>query len=161
MWRVGVLGLLTFGLYPLYWLYATWKQLSTETTGRDHHPFWHVMALSVPFYGLFVLYGHFATIRDLQERERVPSNIKPGWVVGGAVLAGAVSVYDGNQAAVTVLTFVGPWLWTGAAMWGQANLNAYWDRVTGGQSRSAPAGPGEIITGILGVALSGLIILLP
>ena len=158
LWRVGVLGLLTFGLYPLYWLYVSWKQLSTETTGRDHHPFGHVMAMSVPIYGLLVLHNHFATIKSLQEREGVPSNIKPGWVVAAAILAWAVSLYDGSQFDVTILTFVGPLLWAAGAVWGQANLNAYWDRVTGTQSRPAPAGPGEIITSVIGVVVSGLIL---
>lgn len=156
--RVGVLGLVTLGLYPLYWMYMSWKQLSTETTGRDHHPFWHVMAISVPIYGLFVLYNHFATIKSLQEREGLPSSIKPGWVVAVAMLAGVVSLYDNSQFDVTVLTFVGPWIWAAGAVWGQANLNAYWDRVTGGQSRSASAGPGEIITSVIGVVLTGLVL---
>ena len=81
LWRVGLLSLLSFGLYYfywMYWMYVSWKHLAEEMPGKEFHPGWHAMSQFVPIYNFVVIYQHFRTIKDAQERERVKSNLVPG-----------------------------------------------------------------------------------
>ena len=130
LWRVGVLGVVSFGLYFLYWLFVTWKHMSAETRGQHHHPGWHWLAVLVPIYGLFVLYDHFATIKGLQNQAGVRSSLAPGLVVVIAIVSYVVVVfgmeftlYRNNGEVdfsffyiVSLLTFVIPLLFVGTTL---------------------------------------------
>ena len=153
LWRVGILGLITFGTYYLYWSYTTWKSLSTETQGRQHYPFWHAVAMAfAPIYNLFVAHNHFETIKDIQSRSQVESNINSIYVVLLLVLSYALAIVfaANNSDSVSFLIFLIPVPYAGVMVWGQANLNKYWDTVTGGQARSAGTGAGEVLISIAG-----------
>ena len=74
-----MLGLtaVTFGLYQVYWLYVTWKQLASETEDA-HYPLWHTLAiLFVPIYGLFRLHKHVAVITKLARAQGVDTTLSP------------------------------------------------------------------------------------
>jgi hypothetical protein len=161
LWRVGIAGIFTLGLYYLYWFGVTWKQLNSETGGRDHYPFWHVLAQAVPIYNLFITHDHFRTIQQVQGREGVPSNIVPGWAVFIAIATAAIAAVDsavfGNN--ISFLTPLGVILPVGLMVWGQSNLNAYWRHVGGGQARSARAGVGEVTLSAAGAVVLGLVLL--
>ena len=157
--RVGLLILVSFGLYYFYWLGVSWKHLSTETRGRDHYPFGHAMAMVVPIYGLYILYDHFRTIKRLQSQAGVTSNLSPGWIVAIGIAWQAVTVvgnvlFEKDVSYLIFLTVVPP---AAIGLWGQANLNRYWYKVSEGAGRPARWGIGEIAVAVPGGMLLGLI----
>ena len=180
LWRVGILTFLTFGLYYYYWMYVSWKHLSEEMPGKEFHPFWHAMSQFVPIYNFVVIYQHFRTIKDVQEREEVESNIIPSLAIVLGILLTFISITSGGiwpDLAVVlgvVLTFISitsGGIWPDLAfelsvalgsiasigmvtlvLWGQRNLNNYWEGRGARAARSAGTGLGEvIITGVGGI----------
>ena len=183
LWRVGILTFLSFGLYYYYWMYVSWKHLAEEMPGKEFHPFWHAMSQLVPIYNFVVIYQHFRTIKDAQERERVKSNLIPGLALALSIVL-PVILYIG----VWILVFVLLWallsfsvapavvvLWVVISilmlivavagtsltlvLWGQRNLNRYWERPGERPVRSARTGPGEIIISAAGGLFTALIIM--
>ena len=183
LWRVGILTFLTFGLYYYYWMYVSWKHLAEEVPGKEFHPFWHAMSQFAPIYNSVVIYQHFRTIKDVQERERVKSNLVPGlalalsivlpyiltigvWILVFVLLWALLSF--SVAPAVAVLWVVISILMLIAAvagtfltlvLWGQRNLNKYWERPGARPVRSARTGPGEIIISAAGGLFTALIIM--
>ena len=156
--RVGILSLITAGLYFFYWFGVTWKQLQTETGPREHHAWGHVFALGVPIYGYYIVYDHFRTLRQLQDEKGVSAGVAPG---------NATLLY----IVVTILQFVGQFVdlrpstylfllsglvLTVLVVWGQANLNRYWVQARGSDLAAAATGPGEIFSVIGGVVTTAV-----
>lgn len=145
LWRVGILTFLSLGLYYLYWMYVSWKHLAAEMPGKEFHPVWHALSQFVPIYNFVVVYQHFRTIKEVQERERVESNLIPGLAVVLAIV---------HPIVLPFIILV---------LWGQRNLNKYWERPGYPPVRSARTGPGEIIITAVGgliTAVYGLIIVI-
>ena len=190
LWRVGILTFLSFGLYYLYWMYVSWKHLAEEMPGKEFYPGWHALSQFVPIYNFVVMYQHFRTIKDAQERERVKSNLIPGLALALSIIL-PVILYIGVWILVFVLLWallsfsVAPsvvllWvamvvLWVAISilmlivavagtfltlvLWGQRNLNRYWERPGARPARSARTGPGEIIISAAGGLFTALIIM--
>ena len=183
LWRVGILTFISFGFYYIYWMYVSWKHLAAEMQGKEFHPFWHAMSQLVPIYNFVVIYQHFRTIKDAQERGRVVSNLVPGlalalsivlpyilfiviWILAFALLWALQSFSVAPAVAVlwvviSILMLIG--LSAGTlltlVLWGQRNLNKYWERPGARPARSARTGPGEIIISAAGGLFTALIIM--
>ena len=155
LWRVGILSLLSFGFYYLYWMYVSWKHLAAEMPGKEFHPFWHAMSQFVPIYNFVVIYQHFRTIKEVQQRERVESSLVPGLAVVLSVVAAfffAIAYQLPDRAVVLwgmlgFIAIIGEGI---LVIWGQRNLNKYWERPGAPPVRSAGTGPGEIIITTVG-----------
>ena len=184
LWRVGILTFLSIGLYYFYWMGVSWKHLAEEMPGKEFHPFWHAMSQFVPIYNFVVIYQHFRTIKDVQERERVESNLVPGlalalsivlpyilfiaWIILASVPALFLQISPGTPAVaalwgvILILMYIGAVAGTfmTLVLWGQRNLNKYWERPGARPVRSARTGPGEIIISGAGGLVPALVIAL-
>ena len=78
--RVGLLSVLSFGLYLFWWYYITWKQLASETR-EEHYPVWHSLTLIVPIYNLFRMHRHVSVINDLASRVGLTISLSAGTAV--------------------------------------------------------------------------------
>lgn len=161
LWRVGILTLMSFGFYQLYWMYVSWKHLATEMPGKDFHPTSHALSQLIPIYGLVVLYQHFSFIKVIQEKAGIRSSLNPGLVVVLSIASLGIVVVDVSLDLFnsTVLTYSYPIIPTAIVLWGQANLNEYWGKTAPSHLRSAGTGPGEIIVSALGGAIALLIVI--
>ena len=181
LWRVGILTFLSFGLYYFYWMYVSWKHLAAEMPEKEFHPVWHALSQFVPIYNWVVLYQHFRTIKEVQKRVWVESNLSPGLVVvlsivlpfilwiGTLILAGiqliltetlAFGLVDVLWGVSLSLMIIGAsaGTWIILVLWGQRNLNKYWERLGAPTVQSAGTGQGEIvITAVGGLATMGII----
>lgn len=189
LWRVGILTFLSFGfyyLYWMYWMYVSWKHLAEEVPGKEFHPFWHAMSQFAPIYNFVVIYQHFRTIKKIQERERVESNLVPGLALALSIVLPYI-LFIGAWILAVFLAWI-PWilqssfgtpavvaLWgvilslmlIGAiagtfltlVLWGQWNLNRYWERPGAPPVRSARTGPGEIIITAVGGLVGALVVI--
>ncbi len=162
--RVGILTLVSFGLYFPYWMYVSWKQLMTELPEKRFYPGWHAFSQFVPIYNLVVLFQHFHTIQTIQMRNGTLSNISLGLLTFVIIIAfGIVALayfLKGLLFASAIVIITYSLAATGIALWGQENLNRYWVRVTATRVRSAATGPGEIIISVTGAASVLVIVLL-
>jgi hypothetical protein len=153
LWRVGILSVITAGLYFFYWFGITWKQLQTETRSREHHPWGHVSALAVPIYGFYIVYDHFRTLRQLQDEKNVASGLVPGTAtlmyIVATVLQFVAQFVDLRPSAY--LFILAGLVLAVLVVWSQGSLNRYWTQVRGGDLAAAATGPGEILTVIGGV----------
>ena len=144
-------------------MYVSWKQLITEVPEKRFYPGWHAFSQFVPVYNLVVLFQHFHTIRTIQKLKWVSSNVSLGLLAFVIILElGIVAIgysLEGLILVPVVLILSIPLAGTGIVLWGQANLNSYWERPNAPPVRSAATGPGEIIitatgaTAVLGIAL--------
>ena len=183
LWRVGILTFLSFGLYYYYWMCVSWKHLAEEMPGKEFHPSWHALSQLVPIYNFVVIYQHFRTIKDVQERERVKSNLVPGlalalsivlpyiltigvwilvivllWALLSFSVAPAVAVLWVVISILMLIAAVAGTFLT-LVLWGQRNLNKYWESPGARRARSARTGPGEIIISAAGGLFTALIII--
>ena len=163
--RIVVMMALSSGLYLFYWLYITWKQYQ-EYTGDEVYPVWHALTRLVPVYGLFRIYAHMQTFRNLMDSANVPSSILPGPIViivlmsdltnvMALILNGTFSGEPASQAmsnfalAVNILSLA---FQSGILLIVQRNLNSYWVHVNGGPLPPARYGTGEIVLAAIGTA---------
>ena len=162
--RVGILMLVSFGLYFPYWMYVSWKQMMTELPEKRFYPGWHAFSHFVPIYNLVVLFQHFHTIETMQSRNGTLSNIGLGRLTFVIIIAfGIVALayfFKGLLFASGAVIITYTLAATGIALWGQENLNRYWVRVTATRVRSTATGPGEIVISVTGAASVLLIVLL-
>lgn len=49
MTRIILLVIASYGVYPIYWMYRTWKQYR-DHTGAEAYPVWHALTQLVPNY---------------------------------------------------------------------------------------------------------------
>ncbi len=155
LWLVLGLTVVTFGLYAIYWLFATWRELHQEWPGESMWPIWHVAAIVlIPGYGFYRLYEHFRSIRDLTDSFALPVAFSPSFciVVAMATMAAQAFVFALPWAGMPVplsleLAIVG--LEGCVVMLGQAALNAGWQAAP----RGAP--PARVDAGEWGVLAAG------
>ena len=151
--RVLALSVVSLGLYFLYWLFFTWKQLANETQDL-HYPVWHALAFLVPVYGLFRIHRHMTVIRDLAVGKGVDTPLEPGLAM---VLAGlwwilAFAGVGGLSVSVAILiNIVALALIAVLAVWAQATLNRYWWRVKGTDLLEVPFGRMEKVIVAIGL----------
>ena len=166
LWRVGIFTLLSFGLYYFYWMYVSWKHLAAEMPEKEFHPVWHALSQFVPIYNFVILYQHFCTIRELQEREGVESNLNPGLAVVLLVVVTFISIIAyllldravafSFSVMLSFIAIIGEGI---LVIWGERNLNEYWERPGARPVRSAGTGPGEIIITAVGGLITALIVI--
>ncbi|MGF1468272.1 MAG: DUF4234 domain-containing protein [Sandaracinaceae bacterium] len=63
---VVLLSVLTFGLYALYWLYQTTRELKEETDREDLHPMLDVLLVPLTFglWGIWATYRNAGVVHD-------------------------------------------------------------------------------------------------
>ena len=144
--RIIVLTIVTSGVYILFWLYRTWKQLQPET-GDVHYPIWHAATLFVPLYGLFRLHRHLSVIQELAQKRELESLMPPGLGVTVMALYWLLALVSGNQQdpmAILLLSIIGLALVTTLMVRAQKTLNAYWTSLHGSRAVRVPLGVEEI-----------------
>lgn len=144
--RIVVLSIVTSGVYILYWLYRTWKQLQPET-GDVHYPIWHAATLFVPVYGLFRLHRHLSVIQELAQKREVESLMPPALGVVVMSLYWLLALVSGNQQdpmAILLLSIIGLALVTTLMVRAQKTLNTYWTSLHGSRAVRVPLGMEEI-----------------
>ena len=160
--RLIAFGIVSRGLYLLYWAFFTWGQLKRETGGNFFPP-WHALSLLVPIYGLFRMHHHTRVIKELCEGGGVPTNLSPALVVVMLLLGGildfivALAASRGLAMMLSVISLV---LAVTILVWAQSALNAYWSKSRGEDVREARFSIIEWIVGLLGI-LSWSSILIP
>ena len=144
--RLIVLSVVTSGVYILYWLYVTWKQLQAET--RDiHYPVWHALTFFVPVYGLFPLYKHVRVVQELAMKVGVDTSLTPGLAVVLVALYWMVSITSGgvqSLEAFVILNLIRLALITTVIVWAQVTLNRYWSSIKGEALENVPIGSVEV-----------------
>lgn len=170
--RVILLTIASYGIYPIYWLYRTWKQYR-DHTGDETYPVWHALTQLVPIYQFFRLHAHGRTIKELMEARGIPCSLRLWMLVALWV------VYEVSQQIA-----YGDWferiervagtgdepdllslLWSEVIGWGgttaaliaiclmQLDLNHYWAETDSRLARSARFGKGEILCVLIGAGL--------
>ena len=161
LWRAALLGVLSGGLYHLYWLGATWDHLAPERPGRTHHPAWHAAASLVPLYGLAVLYQHVAAICRVQRQAGLHARAVPllGPLTGLVVAALLIAAVRAAQP-VEAYAYVGLACAALIALplYGQYHLNRYWRWKAYGTEEEAAWGPGEPVTTLAGAVAVSLMV---
>ncbi len=144
--RVVVLSVVTSGVYILYWLYLTWKQLQGET--RDvHYPVLHALTFLIPVYGLFRLHKHVAVIQTIALRAGVDVSITPGLAVTMVALDWLLVITSGgiqSWGAFVILNLIRLALITTVIVWAQVTLNRYWSSTKGEALENVPIGSGVV-----------------
>ena len=101
--RVALLTFLSAGLYALYWAYITWRHYR-DHTGETAYPFWHALAMLVPFYGLFRLHAHFRVFQELMEMRGVPTTLNPLRAAGLGLIWWMLLLAEGTIVADSLIT---------------------------------------------------------
>lgn len=144
--RIVILLIATSGVYVLYWLYLTWKQLQDET--KDiHYPIWHALAFLVPIYGLFLIYRHVATVQTLAFRVGVTMQISPSMaatMAGLDWLLAASSLRVDSIGIFMTLHLIRFALITTIAISTQTTLNRCWSNIKGESLQNLPMRNGEV-----------------
>jgi len=152
------MSVISGGLYSLYWMFLTWKQLQRETR-QDHHAVWHAIAVYVPIYGLFRTHKHVEVIRDLSLRSGLGSNLVPIVFVFVFGIGGSLNMmasFAGISLATALLIDVfGQAIDIALLLWAQSDLNTYWLHTRRERLSETRLGIGEVIITGLG-ALSWL-----
>ena len=161
--HIALLTFLSFGLYPIYWFYITWKHCR-DYTGDNHYPVWHTLTLLVPIYMYFRIHAHGRTYRRIQELDRPPSTkLIDLWIPVLLVLA-EIPVY----ITTTILFLVNPTLADAVTNWTympiialhcalilylQNHINRIWLTRPDRPAVNGPIGKGAIILCVIGVLL--------
>ena len=144
--RIIIMSIVTSGVYVLFWLYQTWRQLQVETK-EVHFPAWHAATLFVPVYGLFRLHRHLSVIQELAQKRGLESVMPPVLGVTLVALNLLLVVVSGNQADLTIVLVLGLIrlaLVTTLMVQAQKTLNSYWDSIHGTRAIRIPLGRTEI-----------------
>ena len=157
-WRIAILMALSFGLYPPYWMYCTWRQYYRHT-GHRGYPVWHGLAWLVPVYGFFRFYAQGAAYRQMLDQQNLPHSISMSGCIVSLVIAGAL----GSIRSVLLATTAGApptlaYALAGATIVMDAfviavlkrNINCYWQHAGDGLERDARLGKGEILVVAVG-----------
>jgi hypothetical protein len=151
--RIVALSAVTAGLYFLYWLFITWKQLQGETR-EVHHPVWHALTMFVPVYGLFRLHKHVSVMQELAVRAGIEVSFTPGLaavLVGLYIILGLASTNLQNLAVLLVLNLIRFSLIITTMILSQSALNAYWNKARGASTQNMPMEAGERAIIMLGI----------
>ncbi len=151
--RVVALGLISTGLFYLFfWTYLTWKQLQSETR-EDHYPMWHALAMFVPIYGLFRMHAHLQLIQDVSGRFR-QDTLNP---VAGVLMVLLANVLSGvawrtnDGAFVLVAVVISTVLDTALFSLAQDGLNKAWRQRPGIVAKEAIFHWGEGVAVVIGI----------
>ena len=158
--RIVCLTIITFGVYILYWLYLTWKQMDGETD-NNHYPVWHSLTFLVPIYGLFRLYDHLQTIKTLATKEELETQFSPTLSLSLILLNFALAVTSyGVTSGLSILTIeiIQISLVITAILLAQTTLNAYWQKTKGPDVQSALFDRAELGFILLLYAIFGLLL---
>ena len=158
--RIVCLTIITFGVYILYWLYLTWKQMDGETD-NNHYPVWHSLTFLVPIYGLFRLYDHLQTIKTLATKEEIETQFSPTLSLLLILLNFALAVTSyGVTSGLSILTIeiIQISLVITAILLAQTPLNAYWQKTKGPDVKSAVFDRAELGFILLLYAIFGLLL---
>jgi hypothetical protein len=141
LWVVAMLpfAALVGVFYPLVWMGITWAEMKRELEDSDMHPWWHTLGLLVPLYNWAVIYAHFHKIEELSWRAETGSRVYAGWAVLAMIAAGSASLVAqgqrlGNPPLFVGLTLVSTTILAAMLAHGQSALNAYWQKVRGGEA---------------------------
>lgn len=164
--RVLLMSVLSYGFYLLYWFYLTWKQYRDHTR-TEAYPVWHVLALSVPIYGLFRTHAHVRSFKELMLNAGLSTNLSAGGAVLLMLVNGVLGIiglaaqsgsgdFSGELTretalASTVVSLIGIAIVTGLILHVQGNLNRYWASLGNLRVTNARVGVGEVLFGIIGV----------
>ena len=151
--RIVVLSAVTAGLYFLYWLFITWKQLQAETR-EVHYPVLHALTMFVPIYGLFRIHKHVAVMEGLAVRAGIEVSLTPGMaslLVGLYIALGFASTNLENLAVLLALNLIRFSLIITTMILSQRTLNAYWNKARGTSLQSTPIEGVEKAMILLGV----------
>ncbi|MBI4200380.1 MAG: zinc ribbon domain-containing protein [Chloroflexi bacterium] len=158
--RIVLMTVITYGAYPLYWFYLTWKHYRDHTR-REAYPVCHALTLLVPIYGLFRTHAHIRSYKELALNAGVPTSLSPGWVVAGVAasfvldwVSGLLVIFPQETGVVVAAVFLSVLSLAIVALVVvsvQSNLNAYWKSMKNITVASVRTGVGEIILGVLGV----------
>lgn len=135
LWLVGALTASTFGIYSLYWMYTTWRELKAELRDESMSPAWHALTQLVLVYNLFRFHAHMRTIREVAESHGVATALSPGACVLITLAGYGVARFTGDE--VTPLDLVAYGAIASAIMWGQQTLNNTWAAILPPGSRNA------------------------
>jgi formylglycine-generating enzyme required for sulfatase activity len=89
VWHFVLLSILTGGLYCFYWIYRNWIHLKAHK-GLNISPFWRTVGLSVPIYGLILIYRQLEDIRNFSKTAGVDETYSPGWILFGFLILPAL-----------------------------------------------------------------------
>ena len=144
--RLVVLSVVTSGVYILYWLYLTWRQLQSETKGV-HYPVWHALTFFVPIYQLFRIHRHIRVVQELALTAGVDTSLTPGLAVVLMALYGLLIVISGSVQSwgtFMILSLIRLALITTVIVWTQLPLNRYWSSIKGEALVKVPFRRGEL-----------------
>jgi len=130
VWVVAALTFLTLDLYGIAWIGLSWAELKRERNDPNMHPWWHMLTLVVPFYGLFRIHAHFRTINELLASVGSSRRFAPGLavlaIVVSAILGRTASLPSLSPSTVFVLLIVSGVLFAWPIAQGQQSLNDYY-----------------------------------
>lgn len=161
--HIALLTFLSFGLYPIYWFYITWKHCR-DYTGDNHYPVWHALTLLVPIYMYFRIHAHGRTYRQIQQLDQPPApKLIDPWIPVFLVLA-EIPIY----IATAILTVTNPSAADAISNWTylpiitlhcalilylQNHINRIWLTRPDRPAVNTPIGKGAIILCVIGVQL--------
>ncbi len=159
--KIVVLSIISFGIYPFYWFYLTWKHYRDHTKS-EAYPVWHAFAVNVPIYGLFRTHAHVRSYKELMEKARIATSLSPGlsvvliafvnvlgWLSGGISWNTEISMELAVVSTALTLLAIGASI--GLVLQIQDNLNKYWQSTSGGKAVKSHITVGEVIVCLLGI----------
>src|SRR6185503_4599395 len=77
LWLVGLLTVLSLGIYLPLWLGFTWAELRRETGDERMQPLAHALSVFIPGFGAWQVHRHFALINFGLERIGAKTRVDP------------------------------------------------------------------------------------
>lgn len=104
VWQFLALSIITFGTYPTFWTYRTWKYL--KESGSPHiSPGWRTLGMAIPIVNFFIAFGLFRRIGGLRKKEHPRHKDHPAFLTAlygiGSLLSGWLGLLSMAVLAVT------------------------------------------------------------
>jgi hypothetical protein len=135
LWLVGLLTVLSLGIYLPLWLGFTWAELRRETGDQRMVPIGHALSVFVPGYGYWQVYRHFALIGAGLERLGATIKVDPLSATIGVVLWSLTFLHYSSEPIFVAFDIVELLAAAAVVVYGQRALNEYW--------RARPGSPVE------------------
>lgn len=126
LWLVGLLTVLSLGIYLPLWLGFTWAELKRETGDERMQPLGHALSVFIPGYGAWQVYRHFAFINSGLERIGATTRVDPLSAAIGLVVWSLTFFHYSVEPIFVALDVVELLAATGVVIYGQRALNEYW-----------------------------------